>query len=178
MLGDTIMALITLAGYKEYKDLKTPNGDLKLEPLIAFVNKFIENYCNIVFDVTVVTAALATSDNEIDVLIPHANITSVEQLVVNGTLVDPSNYIVDLEVGIIESLGRFPSNRNSIKIDYTYGYSKPPADLVISAYELVSYFNKGSFTSSRTSSTGESSTNHTPTLIPPQIRLMLDIYKL
>jgi hypothetical protein len=62
-------------------------------------------------------------------------------------------------------------------VDYTYGYSNPPADLVIAGYELVAYFNKGNFSTSKTSSTGESLSNPAPTLIPPQIRLMLDMYK-
>jgi hypothetical protein len=171
------MSLITLSGYKEYKDLKVLTNDPKLETLIAFVNLFVENYCSLSFVPVSIVGAKATSDNEIDVLIPHPAVTSVERVSVLGVELLPAEYSTDLEVGIIEAVVSFPYTRNAIEIDYTYGYSVPPADLVISAYELVSYFNKGNFSTTRTSSTGESSSSPAPTLIPPQIKLMLDMYK-
>jgi|TARA_R110000796_G_scaffold2125_11_gene8567 hypothetical protein len=171
------MALITLEGYKDYKDLKTPNNDQKLEPLVAFVNTFVENYCSLSFEEVTVVGAKATSDNELEVLVPHPALNAVTRVSVSGVDLDPTKYYVDLAVGTIEAVDSFPTTRNAIEIDYTYGYTTPPADLVISAYELVSYFNKGSFSTKITSSTGESSSSPTPTLVPPQIKLMLDLYK-
>jgi hypothetical protein len=171
------MSLITLSGYKQYKDLKTPNNDSKLSPLIAFVNLFAENYTGLKFESVSVVSSKATSDNEIDVLVDHPALTAVSRVAVNDVDLDPSEYYVDLDVGIIEAIVSFPRTRNAITIDYTYGYDTSPADLVISGYELVSYFNKGNFSTTRTSSTGESSSSPAPTLIPPQIKLMLDMYK-
>jgi hypothetical protein len=172
------MSLIKLAGYKEYKDLKTPNNDLKLSSLVDFVNLFIENYCGITFEVITVLGAKVSSDNELDVLLPHPALTTVTKVVVNEVELDPSEYYVDLELGLIEAVTCFPRTRKAIAVDYTYGFESSPADLVISAYELVSYFNKGSFATTVTSSSGESKTSPTPVLIPPQIRLMLDMYKI
>jgi hypothetical protein len=171
------MSLITLSGYKEYKDLKTPNNDLKLNSLVDFVNLFIENYCGIAFELVTVLNAKVTSDNEIDVLIPHPALNSVTRVSINEEDLDPSTYYVNLELGLVEAVLKFPRTRNGITVDYTYGFETSPADLVISAYELVSYFNKGSFSTTVTSSSGESKTSPAPVLIPPQIRLMLDMYK-
>lgn len=171
------MSLINLDGYKSYKDIKTPNSDVALEPIVDFVNVFIENYCNIKFSVITVYEKKLTCYDGVEVLLPVPSITSLDRVSVVGIDLTEEEYYVDLEVGVLEAVGKFPTRRNSIEVDYTYGYSNPPADLVISAYELVSYFNKGNFSTSKTYSNGESSTSAEPTLIPPQIRLMLDLYK-
>lgn len=171
------MALITLLEYKDYKDIKTPNADLKLEPLIEFVNTFIETYCDVKFASTVVTGALVTSDNGVDFLVPNIPLISVEKVSVNGVELLATQYTVDTDVGVVESTTYFPYTRNAIEVDYTYGYATNPKDLMVAAFELVSYFNKGNFSTTRTSSTGESSTNPTPVLIPPHIKLMLDMHK-
>jgi len=171
------MALITLEGYKSYKDIKSPNSDAALEPIVDFVNTFVETYCNIKFSVVNVVNKKLTCYDGLEILLPTPGITSLDRISVLGEDISAADYEVDLDIGLVEAVGRFPMGRNNIEVDYTYGYENSPADLVISAYELVSYFKKGNFSTSKTYSNGESSTSAEPTLIPPQIRLMLDLYK-
>ena len=170
------MALITLDGYKCYKDIKTPNSNEALEPIVGFVNTFVENYCNIKFEVITVTGKQLTCYDGIEVLLPTPGIISLDRFSVTGEDILDENLVIDLEMGVVESRTTFPTTRNAIEVDYTYGFATPPADLVIAGYELVSYFKKGNFSSSKTSGNGEKITTE-PTLIPPQIRLMLDLYK-
>jgi len=171
------MALVTLNGYKSYKDIKSPNSDAALEPIIDFVNTFVESYCNIVFVTTAVTGKKLTCYDGIEVLLPTPGITSLDSIIINEITLDAETYIVDLEMGIVEAITSFPTGRNVIEVAYTYGYVNPPADLVMAGYELTSYFKKGNFSTSKNYSGGESITSAEPTLIPPQIRLMLDLYK-
>lgn len=171
------MSQITLLEYKDYKDIKSPNNDLKLEPILEFVNSFIPKYCGVPFSPEIITGARVESCDGLTILLPHSNIVSVEELRISDVAI--TTFALDSETGLLDNTSDtyWTTLRNRIQVDYTHGFEEIPADLKVAAFELVSYFNKGNFATTKTSSTGESLTNPAPTLIPKQIKLMLDMYK-
>jgi hypothetical protein len=171
------MSIITLEEYKDYSSIKTPNNDPKLESLITFANTFIENYCSISCVPKILSGIKVTSHDGIDFLLPEMPASSVESVTIKGIVLGTEEYIVNLDVGYVEAVISFPTERNAILLDYTTGLVEAPADLKVSAFELVTYFSKGNFSLTRTSSTGESSTSPNPVLVPPHIKLMLDMHK-
>lgn len=171
--------ITTLEDYKAYASISNPKGDEKLQFIVDYVNGFILNYCNTTFEPTIVTGARVSSFNGTEILLPKAPVISVGRLQLSGydDEIDPTTFILDNMEGSIESLTSFTTTRFAYEVDYTHGYSSVPADLLFSAMEFVTYLHKREFTKSRSIGNGESADYGDPELIPTQVRLGLNQYR-
>lgn len=177
------MAIIQLEDYKSYASVSNPKEDEKLQYLVDFVNVYIVNFCNTSFEPMVVAGHKITSHDGVSILLPNAPLISVEE-VRNLKLsddpleqvLDPTTYIVDKGIGEIESLTSFPEDRFKLEVDYTHGYASAPRDLIVSGLEFITYLKKREFNKSR-SGEGQSADYGNPELIPPHIRLAMNMYK-
>jgi hypothetical protein len=171
--------IITLVDYKAYAGVANPKSDEKLQFIVDFVNEFIVRYCNTTFQATTVTGARVGSYNGTEIILPNAPLISVErlQLVSSDDPLDPTTYTIDTAEGTIESFTSFTSNRFAYEVDYTHGYPEAPSDLLLAGLEFVTHLSKREFTKSRNLGNGESADYGDPELIPAQIRLGLNMYK-
>lgn len=173
------MSIILLEDYKSYLDIKNPEGDEKLRYIINFVNDFIPRYCGTSFTPTVVTNSIVASNDGLEILLKYP-LLSVEELRLGDTqIVDPTTYIVDTEVGSLVSKpgSAFSTNRLAYRVDYTYGHSEPPRDIVMAAIEYITYINKREFNKSRTLGNGESSDYGDKYRIPLHLQGILNAYR-
>jgi|TARA_B110000908_G_scaffold169268_1_gene226044 hypothetical protein len=171
------MSIITLADYKTYSDINSPNQDNKLQYIIDFVNQYILNYCNTTFTPTVVTGYKASCFNGEDFVLPHAPVISIESITYNAEIMADTKYTLHKEEGRVESFTSFSKNRFALEVNYTHGHASVPADLKLSALEFVTYLSKREFTKSRSSSNGESSDYGDMQAIPAYIKLAMNMYK-
>jgi len=168
--------VITLTQYKSYAGILNPKTDDKLQFIVDFVNDFIINYCNTSFTPVEVRGARATSSG-FDVVLPHAPILSVKDVRVSGKSLDCEQFILDKVPGVIEFINPVSAARLGIEIDYTHGHDSIPADLLLSALEFVTHLHKREFNKARSLGGGESSDYGDPELLPPQVRIGLNIHK-
>lgn len=170
------MSIIVLEDYKLYAGIKNPDKDDKLQYIVDFANTYITNFCGTSFKPVTVLGKKVTCFNGEDFVVPNAPVISVEAIKVLGVDTDLSNLVIDYEEGVVEALTSFPTSRFAIEIDYTYGHSSVPQDLMLSALEFVTHISKREFTKSKNIG-GENVDYGDPALIPPHIRLALNIYK-
>lgn len=171
------MVIITLEDYKSYAGINNPKTDEKLQFIVDFVNKYIKNYCNSDFDVTSVTGVRVTSNDGYELLLPNAPLISVEEVRVGTTVVDEETYTLDKEEGSVITYDGITTVRLGTEVDYTYGYAAVPADLALAALEFVTHLHKREFTKSRNLGNGESADYGDPELLPPQVRIGLNMYR-
>lgn len=162
---------ITLAGYKSYSDINTPNQDDKLTPLIAYANDFAAKYCGTKFEPTTETGVRILI-SEGGFILPNAPVISVENLTLND---DDRvfEYWVNLEEGTAEV--DFEESLYAT-LDYTWGYPSVPPSVEVALYELVTYYAKREYSKSKTLG-GETITYLDPAVIPVHVRAGLDLYK-
>lgn len=171
------MSIILLEDYKSYAGLNSPNKDEALQYLVDYVNTFIVNYCNTNFEPNVVVGAKVTSDNGYDFLVPNVPVISVEEVRYKGEVVDAENYLVDKEMGLVESLTTFGTDRFGFEIDYTHGHATTPPDLIVSAMEWITYLSKREFNNARSIGNGETADYGDTELLPTHIRVAMNLYK-
>ena len=171
------MSIITLEGYKTYSGINSPNQDTKLQYIINFANQYILNYCNTTFTPAAVLGHKLTCFNAEDFLLPHSPIISVEEIRYNAVALDATGYVLHKEEGRIESFTKFSTNRFALEVDYTHGHSIVPADLMLSAFEFVTYLSKREFTKSRSMGNGDSADYGDMELIPSYIKLAMNMYR-
>lgn len=170
------MVIITLEDYRSYASINNPKSDEKLQYIVDFVNSYITNYCNTSFEPVSVTSKLTSMDG-IEVLLPHAPVVSIEELRVGSTVIDSAAYVLYNAEGYLEMLGSITTARLGIEVDYTHGFSTVPADLILSALEFVTHLHKREFTKSRNLGNGESADYGDPELMPTQVRIGLNMYR-
>jgi len=170
--------IITLEDYKTYTGSKNPAHDEKLQFIVDFVNTFITNYCNSTFGLKQSLNVPLTSNDGLEVLLPNFPVVSVEELRINGVVADPSTYFVDQEEGTIVALGSLPTSRFALSVDYSYWYPEVPYDLMLSALEFVTHLHKREFTGSRSLGNGETADYESSEILPSQVRMALNLYRL
>lgn len=71
------------------------------------------------------------------ILLPSLHVTSVDELRLNGSVVDPALYDVH-EEGWIEFTGFLkPPRRLSVRVDFTHGYETTPSSVAEVGFELA-----------------------------------------
>jgi hypothetical protein len=171
------MAIITLADYKSFAGINSPTNDTQHQFLVDFSNEYIENFCNTKFEPIVVLEHKTTSNNGLEIILPNAPVLSVEELRFATEIVDPLLYILHPGEGIIEAIISFPSDRFAFEVDFTWGHTVPPADVIYSALEYVTYLDKREFNMSRNLGNGESATYTSSAIIPAHIRNALSVHR-
>lgn len=177
------MSIITLQEYKDYSGITNTSQDGKLQPLVDYVNAFIEGYCGSSFTEQAVLGRMDTAVSS-SILLPEYPIISVEEIryVTRGVVsytVPSTDFVLDDRSGIITLTGLQPTNvPYNVSIDFTHGYQTAPVPLKVSAFELITYFNKREFNQSRSGgSNGDTSVFIDPKVLPIHIRAALDLYR-
>lgn len=177
------MSIITLQEYKDYSGITNTSQDAKLQPLVDYSNSFIEEYCGSSFTEQIVTGRMDTAMSS-NILLSEYPIASVQEIryITRGLVsytVPTTEFVLDPRSGIITLTGlQPPNNPYNVSIDFTHGYSAVPIPLKVSAYELITYFNKREFNQSRSSGgNGDTSVFIDPKVLPIHIRAALDMYR-
>lgn len=168
--------IILLEDYKDFHNITNPNNDAKLAYVIDFVNNLVKGYCRTEFVPTTVVAQKATSINGIEIFL-FSPLISVEELRFGTTVIDPTAYHVNNELGLIESLDdSFSTSKYVYEVDYTYGFAEAPSDLKMATLDLALHWNNREFTKSK--SIGGQNVDYGDTsLIPSHIRNVLNQYR-
>lgn len=175
------MAIITLTEYKTATGINNPNNDAKLTSIVDFVSAYIEKFTGQTFTSVVVTNHRMTSIDGLELVLPHAFVTSIEEIRENGNesadAKDPEAYILEPETGIVTAVFSFTKNRLGVEIDYTYGQTVVPADLKHAAVEWVTYIENREFHKVR-SIGGQQSTFADGNSIPKHVRVAMSINRI
>lgn len=186
--------LVTLEEFKEYKGLRNPENDGKLQVLVSSVSTLIENYCNRTF-VTYVSEDFTEwfDSNCVEVrvsMFPLISVTSVNVSSDGGVtqtlLVEDTDYFVDIRNDrIMSSNYKVPFNSSyttpyrSLEVSYRAGYAILPADLKLAIFDTIDYYNenKGLPGQSLAGASIENALPYIANSFPANIRRVLDLYR-
>jgi len=137
--------LTSLEAVKRHLGLSGTEHDVLLEEMIAAASEAIENFCGREFANGERTEY---HDGGVQALVlaarPVESVDSVHDdpagVFADGSLVDPSRYVVDELSGLIElKSGAFARGCRSVRIVYTAGYETPPDDAACACVLLVAH---------------------------------------
>jgi hypothetical protein len=182
------MAFITLEQYKNYAEIKSTEGDRKIEGLITRVEEIIKNYCGIKF-----VSATYTEDLNADgyyvflTQMPVTSVTSVQYYDIDGTLqtIASTEYRIYAEESVLEltdtAVALIATSKyinKQVRVVYVAGYSTIPDDIKQVTMDLVKYYDKGEYTplSSNNVRTIDYDVMESVSL-PPHIRRILAFYR-
>lgn len=143
--------LITLAEYKAYVGVTSPNQDIAIKLLIPKVSALTKNYCRRTFNDFVNDAKVEVFKGGSALVLsefPILSVSSVELSTDYGStyssLVEFTDYAVDVTSDTIVpvTVPEFPSYINGYKVTYTAGYETVPEDLKIAVMDLLTYYLK------------------------------------
>ena len=144
--------LITLAEYKEYKQVNNPEKDALYSQLITSVSNLIKTYCGKTFIDHYIEPLeeIHTVKKGMSAIILQETPVKVVSAV-TWNLEDITPYIsIDTELGIIYHATQFTPGIENLRITYTGGYESTPADIKLAAMELVDYYAQGEHTARKT----------------------------
>ena len=176
------MAILTLADFKTYAGINSPNDDTKHQLFVDSANKYVESYCNRKFADTNETDRI-TYEGEDVIILPHVPINSFTSIttVSTGATIPSSAYIVDAKKGYIHILepNLFSKTKFDTMLVYSHGMITPPEDLKLATYEIATYYLKREFNSNKRAANESMDTPAMPVsqLIPPHIRTILENYR-
>jgi len=185
------MAYCTIEEVKAYADLNATDTskDELIDSLIVACQAFIDEYCGRTFEKGKMTEyfgdvpvdRLFLSKYPIDANKPIQVWDSWDRAYASTDLVDPSDYFVDAENGIIKLDYEVGGSPGSVKVMYTAGYLTLPAAIKQACIELVTRkFKEGASgglgVPSRALPGGGNVTFVIEALLP-QTRIALDLYK-
>lgn len=163
--------MLTLTEYKNYIGINSPNNDTQLEPLIAYVNDFVERYCNLSLEVVTVENERHIAGNG-EVQLKGYPVQSITEVKVRGEV--RTDYIEDEGLLILSKTNYW----DEVFVSYSYGFTTIPDGLKIPAMELVTYFYKKDYNKTQTlGSTGETITSADYLIIPAHVRAGLELYR-
>jgi hypothetical protein len=192
--------LISLDCYKDYKGIKSTEGDGKIQALITQVSSLVEHYCNRKFTDYSSTPKVEWHDaktNSVELVeFPVISVSSVKtsedggvtQTVLTEAASDKSGYFVDLTTGEIFTqqttnlfLTSYDIPYRSLEIEYLAGYAQDelPGDLQLCIQDMVDYYKDEQRTPTK-SLLGATLDNPQPYAAnswPPHIRRILDLYR-
>jgi hypothetical protein len=188
-MGEFMADLITLAEYKAYAGLNTPNQDTQISGLIPGICQYVETYCNRKFKYFLDEPYTEVFSGKLYPLhLKHYPVTQIiiveESLDFGATytaLEEFTGWILDREEGaIVSPLGSFTSGINRYSITYNYGYEVIPDDLKLAILDLVKYYMRNDMAVHSNKAPGTSNVQldyQTNASIPAHIRRILDLYK-
>ena len=156
--------LITLAEYKEYKGINSISEDAKTESLITRTSEFIKKFTNKTFIDFVSVDKIEYFDalnldfiflDELPVISITSAKTSVDGGVTQTTIVENTDFFIDLELGQIISnniSGYFTNSGigfKSLEIAYRAGYAQTPEDIKQANMDFVAYYLDQEYTPKR-----------------------------
>ncbi len=144
--------LVTLAEYKAYAGLTTPNQDTAIKSIITKASALAKSICRRTFVDYVADArtdVFASGAEKVYLSeFPVLGVSSVEYSSDYGAtytaLVEFTDYVIDAEEGSITFLNwsLYPKQINAFKVVYTAGFETVPDDLKVAVLDLVTYYLK------------------------------------
>jgi hypothetical protein len=196
--------LVTLAEYKEFKNINSATRDGKFQTIITYASSLIENYCARKFvDYASSPGVTEWFDSNTEIVylkhFPLIQVNSVNISTDGGitqtalTQDDPdfAGFFVDLEEGTVRTQktgDRFQTSSNyntpyrSLEVNYFAGYSdvdNMPGDLKMAILDTISYIDSNEEKPSQ-ALLGATIDNPLPYIansFPPHIRRVLDLYR-
>lgn len=184
------MDLITLEYYKQAKALTGTKEDSRLSSLITAVSQLVKSYCGRAFnDYTVdqkeeyhsfeypTSKILLDEFPVIEVGGVYTRLSPTESYTLT------TDWILEKNNDAIHYLGgTWPTGIESVKIVYIAGYEELPQDLLLAVIDLITYYSKEEYRSSK--SLQGATLNFTPTSsirgncdFPDHIKRVLDLYR-
>lgn len=188
-MGEYMADLITLAEYKAYAGLNTPNQDAQIAALIPGICQYVETYCNRKFQYYLTNQFVEVfSGKNYPIQLKHYPVTTVvsveESLDLGSTyaaLVEYTSWVTDKEEGtIVAPSGMLSTGINRYRITYNYGFTVLPEDLKLAILDLVKYYMRNDMAVHSNKAPGTSTVQldfQTNAAIPAHIRRILDLYK-
>ena len=188
--------LVTLAEYKEAEGISSPKEDLRLATLIPAVSQLVKTYCGNSLIDHYTTNKIETFSINWDTHVaqltesPVKTVVSVEKrdsVSESYSTVPTTEYYLDEATDSVlhvtgSTYKNWPKGAGSVKITYTAGYDKCPADLRLAVFDLITYYLKDEHKERRTLA-GASIQNAGSTSLrdsvafPDHIKRVLDLYK-
>lgn len=181
--------LITLAEYKAYAGLNTPNQDAQINAIIPGVCAYVETYCNRRFKYFLTdTITEVFSGKNYPIQLKYYPVTGIVSFDVSldygattSALIEYTDWVVDLEEGSIVSIAEpFTPGINKYHVTYNYGYEVLPDDLKLAILDLVKYYMRNDMAVHSNKAPGTTNVQldyQTNAAIPAHIRRILDLYR-
>lgn len=181
--------LITLAEYKAYAGLNTPNQDTQISNLIPGICQYVETYCNRKFQQHVTNPITEVfSGKNYPISLKHHPIISIQRVEEStdcgSEYIDMdefSQWVFDREESnIVSPYGEFAPGINRYAVSYTYGFPTLPEDLKLAIFDLVKYYMRNDMAVHSNKAPGTQAVQidyQTNASIPAHIRRILDLYR-
>jgi hypothetical protein len=183
-------ALTTLADAKAYLKVTVTTDDDLISGLINACSTALENFCRRSFHQTTYTNENHDGNNTRYLNLRNFPVLSVSQVQVNGVVIDPSNYVIKNESGVLARIGPYPNtftglsmsrfntvwNRGdyNIQVSYSAGFNPIPDDLALACKMYVKAIYSADIASYSTTYTD--GFMFRADAIPVQVKLMLQPY--
>lgn len=181
--------LVTLAEYKAYIGINSPNQDGVISALIPKVSALVKSLCRRTFVDYVATDKVEYFDGGTAYISPEEypiiSVTSLEYSNDYGGIYTPLASITDYAVrktsgNIIPTKRlKFFEAVNGYKLTYKAGYTELPEDLKLAVLDLITYYlkNDAAIHSSKAPGTNSVQIEYvTTTNLPAHIKRVLDLY--
>ena len=181
--------LVTLAEYKAYANITSPNQDAAIKNIIPKVSALAKNYCRRTFNDYVDESKVETFTGGSYLLLseyPVISISGVEQSSDYGktytTLTEFTDFVLDIEESTVKPLNSaklFTPYINGYKVTYNAGYEEIPEDLKIAVMDLVTYYLKNDMAVKSQRDAGSNTVQIeyiTKNTLPSHIARVFDLY--
>jgi len=180
--------LVTLAEYKAYVGLNSPNQDNQIKSIIPKATSFIKNYCRRTFVDFVNDSKTEIFNGGNFILLSEYPVLTISSVEFSGDygktyspLLEYEDYALDVDDGTIVPIGltEFKRITNGYKVTYTAGYEEIPEDLKLATLDLVTYQLKQDFSVKSQRDAGSNTVQIeyiTRNSLPSHIARVLDLY--
>lgn len=172
--------LCDLLQIKEYLELAEENlkRDALIESIIIAHSAFVEDYCARTFAAgTYTSEKFNIYDNYISkIKTKHYPIISINNFKDNGSNIAASDYILDLENGIIELISKwFTKGTGKVEITYQAGYQTIPKALEFAVVQQVSkIYSMKDYDGMSAEKTGSYSYTKQKDFLLPEVKIIYD----
>lgn len=181
-------SLITLAEYKAYAGITSPNQDAAIQAIIPKVSALVKSYCKSSFVDYVDDPKSQVFNGGFGSIAldeyPVRSVQSVEYSLDYGLTYTPlteyTHYVVDGDYVVSVSPGGFAPTLRGYKITYTAGYEELPEDLKLATLDLVTYYIRNDSAVHSPKVPGSNSVQIeyiSTTSLPAHIRRVLDLHR-
>lgn len=180
--------LITLAEYKAYAGLTSPNHDAEILQLIPKISELVKTYCKRTFVDWLDDPKLEHFNGGYQTLLLEE--TPVSQILEVGyssdygqtytPLVEYRDWVLDGNYIVSVNPAGFSRVLRGYRVTYLAGYETVPEDLKLAVLDLVTYYRKNDMAvhSSKAPGTNTVQIEYvTTTSLPAHIRRVLDFYR-
>lgn len=180
--------LVTLAEYKAYAGITSPNQDAEISSIIPKVSALVKNICRRTFVDYI-------EDPKVEVFAGGYGVYNVKEYPILAVvcveyssdygktyteLEEFTDYVLDTEDHTIVAVsGEFQKAVNGYKVTYRAGYETLPEDLKLAVLDLVTYYMKNEASIRSNKSVGSNSLQIeyvSSTNLPTHIKRILDLH--